>query len=73
MIYKNMEDQKKQIENDIIGLTYQETTDFFKNKKYYFRPIKIDNIILFKDEDIDNHRCNVIVVNNIIIKVDGWY
>ena len=67
---------KEIITKEIIGLTYEETINYFKElsgEKYYFRPIQMDNIILWKDSDLDNKRCNIIFINRKVDKIDGWY
>ncbi len=69
---------KTQIETKILGLSYPETILFFKSictkeEPYSFRPIKIDNIDLWIDNEKDLYRCNVIISNYTIIKIDGWY
>ncbi len=63
------------ISKEIIGLSYDETINYFKNlnSKVYFRPIQMDNIILWKDDDHDKTRCNIIFSNNKVLQVDGWY
>lgn len=75
---KNSYENCKEIEKDVLGTTYQETINYFnkfKNSdtKYYFRPIQIDNNMLWLDKETDILRCNVIVKNNIIHKIKGWY
>lgn len=68
-------DQEK-ISKDIIGLSYEETIEYFNKfmkTKYYFRPIKIDDINLWKDNEQDILRCNVTFVTNKVTKIDGWY
>lgn len=62
------------IETKLIGLTYEETIVYFNNiKPLYFRPIKINNSVLLKDDNIDSNRCNIIFKHNIVIVIDGWY
>ncbi len=67
---------RNNISNEIIGLTYEETIKYFNQlsgEKYYFRPIQMDNIILWKDDYLDYYRCNIIFINNRVDKIDGWY
>lgn len=68
--------EHNQIEEDVMGLTYEQTKNYFKkiiDSKYYFRPIQIDDIKLWKDNYLDILRCNIIFANNKVIKIDGWY
>lgn len=67
-----------EIEQNIIGLTYGETIQFFKkfvgtDKPYYFRPIQIGDSILLLDDKTDYFRCNLIFTNGVVSKIDGWY
>ena len=75
---KNTYEYREEIKKDILGITYQETITYFNkfkdcNTKYYFRPIQIDNNVFWLDKDKDILRCNVIVKNNLIHKIVGWY
>jgi len=66
--------EKQNINETIIGFTYKETINYFVNiKPLYFRPIKINNTVLFKDDNFDLNRCNIIFENSRVILVDGWY
>ncbi len=65
--------EKNRINKEIIGLTYQETINYFNHMQYYFRPIQMDDIILWKDDDFDPSRCNIRFVDNKVDKIDGWY
>jgi hypothetical protein len=62
----------------VIGLTYDDAITFFKSiktgpKEYYLRPIKINNMVLLKDKQIDDNRCNVVIEGGIIKGIDGWF
>lgn len=75
---KNTNEYREEINRDILEKTFQETIEYFNkfkncDVKYYFRPIQIDNNVLWLDKEKDILRCNVIVKNNLIYKIDGWY
>ncbi len=62
------------IQQELIGLTYGQTIDYFKKiKPLYFRPIKINGIELYTDLLTDNNRCNIIFENTKVIYISGWY
>ncbi len=66
---------KDSIKKDIIGLSYDKTIIYFSelNNKMYFRPVQMDNVILWKDNDYNESRCNILFENNKVIQIDGWY
>ncbi len=67
---------KDTISKEIIGLTYEDTIEYFNQlteSKFYFRPVQMDNIILWKDDNMDYYRCNIVFINNIVNQIDGWY
>jgi hypothetical protein len=64
---------KHTIEQKIINVPYKELDSIFKKTEYYFRPIIYNKTELWKDNDIDNKRCNIIVENDKVYKIDGWY
>lgn len=65
--------KKEELEKLIINLPYKELSLLFKNTGFYYRPVIYNDTILWKDEDKEDNRCNIIVENNIVIKIDGWY
>jgi hypothetical protein len=65
--------EKEELEKIIVGTNYFKVKKILEGTGYYYRPISVNKIILWKDVDIDSKRCNVIVENEIIIKIDGWY
>lgn len=64
---------KEEIEKIIINQAYEDLTLLFKNTGFCYRPVKVNGNVLWKDEDIENNRCNIIVENDKVVKVDGWY
>lgn len=73
---EKIDTEHNQIAKDVMGLTYEQTINYFKkfiDSKYYFRPIQIDDVKLWKDNELDILRCNIIFSNNKVIKIDGWY
>jgi hypothetical protein len=66
---------RKEIEEIILGQNYYELSNILKllNIKVIYRPIIFNNIKLYKDDFNDQNRCNIIVNNNIVSKIDGWY
>ena len=69
---------KEEAGKAVIGLTYDAAIDLFKTfkigpKEIYLRPIKINNMVLLKDKQVDNNRCNVVIEGGIIRSIDGWF
>lgn len=62
------------VAGNIIGMKMQDVINYFSNlKPLYFRPVVIDDVMLMRDGEFDEKRCNVVFKNNRVEETDGWY
>jgi hypothetical protein len=61
--------QDENIKYKLLGLTFDEAKILYPN----LRIIEIDGLQLSKTNDYSINRCNIIIKNELVFKVDGFY
>lgn len=57
---------------DIIGLNIEEAKKKLTVNNYSLRVVEIDDVKLMVDKKFNKKRCNVIIKNDIIIKISSF-